>query len=79
MLRRKTTAQLEEWRHQHGQECLLVKGARQVGKTYTITQFGMQAYESFIPMNFIESPELKAVFSGDLASSEIKKDRKSVV
>ena len=73
MLRRKTTAQLEEWRHQHGQECLLVKGARQVGKTYTITQFGMQAYESFIPMNFIESPELKAVFSGDLASSEIKK------
>ena len=48
-------------------------GARQVGKTYTITQFGRQAYESFIPLNFIESPELKAVFAGDLASSEIKK------
>ncbi len=31
MLKRKTTAQLEEWRRQHGRECLLVKGARQVG------------------------------------------------
>ncbi len=73
MLRRKITTQLKEWRQQHKEDCLLVKGARQVGKTYTITQFGKEEYKSFIYVNFIESPELKTAFSGDLSSAEIKK------
>ena len=73
MLKRKITAQLKEWRRQHKEDCLLVKGARQVGKTYTITRFGEEEYESFIYVNFIESPELKTIFAGDLSSTEIKK------
>ncbi len=73
MLKRKITEQLRQWRSQHKEDCLLIKGARQVGKTYTITHFGNENYRSFIYVNFIESPELKSIFDGDLSSTEIKK------
>lgn len=73
MLKRKIYQQLQEWRDSHHEDCLLIKGARQVGKTFAITQFGQTEYESFIAMNFIESPQLKALFDGDLSSSNIKK------
>lgn len=73
MLKRKISQQLQEWRDSHHEDCLLIKGARQVGKTFAITQFGQTEYESFIAINFIESPQLKALFDGDLSSSNIKK------
>lgn len=73
MLKRKIYQQLQEWRDSHHEDCLLVKGARQVGKTFAITQFGQTEYESFIAINFIESPQLKSLFDGDLSSSNIKK------
>lgn len=73
MLRRKITRSLQQWRESSHQDCFLIKGARQVGKTYTITEFGRSNYESFIPINFIESPQFKTIFEGDLSSSEIKK------
>lgn len=73
MLKRKIYQQLQEWRDSHHEDCLLIKGARQVGKTFAITQFGQTEYESFIAINFIESPQLKALFDGDLSSSNIKK------
>lgn len=73
MLKRKIQQQLQEWRDSHHEDCLLIKGARQVGKIFAITQFGQTEYESFIAINFIESPQLKALFDGDLSSSNIKK------
>lgn len=73
MLRRKITRTLKQWHGSKHQDCLLIKGARQVGKTFTITQFGEESYKSFIAINFIESPQLKTLFDGDLSSEEIKK------
>ena len=73
MLKRKIIQQLREWRKNKREECLLVKGARQVGKTYAISDFGQTEYQKFITINFIESPELKAIFEGDLSSNAIKK------
>lgn len=76
MLKRKMTDQLLNWKRArqktHTKQALLVKGARQVGKTYTITQFGETAYDSFIALNFIEHPELTRVFEGPLTPQEIK-------
>ena len=40
MLKRKLYDALLEWKKEEKKECLLVKGARQVGKTYLIRQFG---------------------------------------
>lgn len=73
MLKRKIYHKLQEWRSSDHQDCLLVKGVRQVGKTYTITQFGKSSYKSFISINFIESPQLKSLFEGELSSDHIKK------
>lgn len=73
MLRRKITETLKQWRTSKNRECVLLKGARQVGKTYAVTQFGQNEYDSFISINFIESPQFKTVFDGELSSDEIKK------
>ena len=72
MLKRKICQTFKEWRDSDHQDCLLVKGARQVGKTYTISQFGESNYDSFISINFIESPQLKSLFDGELSSEAIK-------
>lgn len=73
MLKRKMYQQLLDWRKNHGQECLLIKGARQVGKTFLVEQFGKQEYDSFLEINFIENPDFKTAFAGSLSSEEILK------
>ena len=39
MLKRKITKILEEWKKEENKQCLLIRGARQVGKTFIIEQF----------------------------------------
>lgn len=73
MLKRKIYDKLLEWKKEHKNECLLVKGARQVGKTYTIRQFGKKEYESFIEINFHEHKSLKVIFEGNKNPEEIYK------
>ena len=73
MLRRKFYDILLNWRRTKKNECLLVKGARQIGKTFIIDQFGKTEYSSYIYINFIESPEQKHIFDGSLEAKEIYK------
>ena len=71
MLRRKFYSLLTEWKNSKKNECLLVKGARQIGKTFIIRVFGREQYEHFIEINFEESPELKSAFEGNLNVDEL--------
>lgn len=75
MLRRKIYDQLLSWKakkHEKGmKECLLIKGARQVGKSYIVEQFGKENYESFVSINFITQPELKKAFEGNKSPERI--------
>ncbi len=64
---------LLKWKNDKSEECLLIKGARQVGKTYLVRQFGANEYESFIEINFHMQSDLKVIFEGDLSSEEIYK------
>ncbi len=73
MLKRKIYNTLLEWKNRETKECLLVKGARQVGKTYVIRQFGNNEYKSFIEINFHEQSSLKVIFDGDKSADEIYK------
>ena len=59
------------WKVGKKRECLLVKGARQIGKTFIIEKFGRENYESFIEINFIEEPEFASVFDGALDADSI--------
>ncbi len=73
MLERKIYNQLLEWKNTKNNECLLVKGARQIGKTYIIEKFGKLNYSSYIYVNFIENPSLMSIFEGSLSAEEIYK------
>lgn len=74
MLKRKMYGKLIEWKENREQNCLLIKGARQVGKTYLVREFGNAEYESFIEINFLEHPELKSIFDGDRSADNILKN-----
>ena len=73
MLKRKFTDILLNWKNNKSKECLLVKGARQIGKTFIIEDFGKRYYKSYIYINFFKNPEAKEIFSGSLEPDEIYK------
>ena len=66
MLKRKIIKDLLNWKETHKNNCLLVTGARQVGKTFIIKKFAEENYESIIYINFIEMPSHKEIFDGNL-------------
>ena len=66
MLRRKITDFLVQWKNTKKNECLLLKGARQVGKTFSVREFGHEYYKNFIEINFEKEPGLKDAFDGNL-------------
>ena len=57
---------LEAWKHSKNRKPLLVQGARQVGKTWSILDFGHASFEEVAYVNFFENGEMKTVFAGDL-------------
>lgn len=73
MLKRKMYEQLLRWKSNKGKECLLIKGARQVGKTYLVREFAKAEYESFVEINFHMQSSLKVIFEGDKSAEEIYK------
>ncbi len=73
MLKRKMYNYLLNWKKTKGKECLLIKGARQVGKTYLVRMFGKAKYESFVEINFHKQSSLKVIFEGDKSANEIYK------
>ena len=73
MLKRKIYSELVKWKNTKSRECLLVKGARQVGKTFIIEQFGKEHYSSYIYLNFFMFLEHKEIFGGSLEAEEIYK------
>lgn len=66
MLERKIEKNLLEWKNNPDKMCLVVKGARQVGKTYIIDKFARENYEFYVYINFDQNENYKAIFDGDL-------------
>lgn len=67
MLRRKIYDKLLAWKKSAGKkDAILLRGVRQCGKTYIVREFGKRKYKNFIEINFIERPDMQAVFSGNL-------------
>ena len=70
-LKRKFYDQLLKWKQSKHQECLLVKGARQIGKTFIIEKFGREQYDSFIEFNFVLDSEACSIFDGSLKAEDL--------
>lgn len=62
MIKRKIDSYLEHFFKQN-KKALLLTGARQIGKTFSIRRLGHEHFEHFVEINFIESPNLVSVFS----------------
>lgn len=56
---------LAEWKVAPYRKSLLLRGARQVGKTYAIRQLG-KTFDHFVEVNFESQPKLAALFDQDL-------------
>lgn len=69
MLYRKIADHIKEF-YKTSKNALLLTGARQTGKTYSIRNFGKQ-YKNFVEINFIEHPEYVDVFKNITSADDI--------
>ena len=69
MLRRKIDTYIRNY-YAVSRNALLITGARQVGKTFSIREFG-KSFKSFIEINFVEMPEAVEAFKKTMNSKDI--------
>lgn len=65
-LKRKITEDIKKWMESKDKKCLIISGAKGVGKTYTIEQFAKENFEECVRINFREMPSAADIFAGDL-------------
>lgn len=70
MILRKIDAQIEHF-YSNDKKALLIDGARQVGKTFSIRHFGNANFDSFVEINFIKTPEAVKIFKNATDSNTI--------
>lgn len=61
-MKRNAMEHLTEWKDREDRKPMVLKGARQVGKTWLMKEFGKSYYENTVYFNFDEEDELKSVF-----------------
>ncbi len=64
-MNRKLTDRLIEWKNGENRKPLIIRGARQVGKTWLIKEFGRTQYEQTLYINFESNKALKNLFTED--------------
>lgn len=70
-MKRDIYTQLLAWKASASRKPLILRGARQVGKTHLLKTFGSQEYQSYVYLNFEEDPSLKSLFIKTLKPSII--------
>ena len=74
LLRRKIDAYLLAWKSNADRKPLIVKGARQIGKTRSIESFARRNYKNVIQINFVEQKMYKAMFDDGFEVDAILKN-----
>jgi len=62
---RESIVSLKRWKDDKFRKPMIVRGARQVGKTWLLQEFGRTSYAKLIYVNFEETPSLQAIFTSD--------------
>lgn len=73
-MRRDFEAFLRAWRQRADRKPLVVKGARQTGKTFVLERFGAAEYAAVHVLNFEADPRLATVFEGELDPVRLVRD-----
>ena len=74
LLRRKVDSYLMAWKNNPDRKPLIIKGARQIGKTRSIEWFASQNYKTVIQINFVEQPKYKNIFEDGFEVDAILKN-----
>lgn len=71
ILRRKMSRTLQEWRDAPGKKkCLVIGGARQIGKTFVVDEFS-KGYRNYLKINLDTQPEEHGIFKGNISAADI--------
>lgn len=70
-MKREIYSRLLEWKNSHMRKPLMLYGARQVGKTYILTEFGKNEFDEMIHINCYHNPIIENIFSGDADTKRI--------
>ena len=62
MLKRKITAELLAWKQSRQRKALFLSGARQIGKSYAVREFGQQHYDSYVEINLFGNKQAAQAF-----------------
>lgn len=73
-LKRKIDTFLSEWKADPERNPLIVKGARQIGKTESVMHFAKENYENVIYINFVEEPQYKDITADGYKPEQIRKN-----
>lgn len=74
MLKRKIDKYLTDWKNRPDRKPLIIKGARQIGKTRSVEWFASQNYASVIEINFIEQKKYREIFNDGFEVDAILKN-----
>ena len=74
LLKRKIDSYLIDWKSTSGRKPLIVKGARQIGKTRSIEWFAYRNYTSVVEINFIEQKKYRDIFNDGFEVDAILKN-----
>ncbi len=74
LLKRKIDSFLLKWKDNPQKKPLIIKGARQIGKTRSIEWFAYNNYSNVIQINFVEQPKYKGIFENGFEINEIIKN-----
>ncbi|MBQ8191503.1 MAG: ATP-binding protein [Bacteroidaceae bacterium] len=69
MIKRKISHFISDY-YKNNRNALLITGARQIGKTFSIREFG-RSFKTFVEINFVETPEAIEIFKGAKSSNDI--------
>lgn len=58
--------ELKKWKNKANKKPLVIEGARQVGKTWLMKEFGNKEYENTVYINFDVETNIRELFSSDL-------------
>ncbi|MFZ4858416.1 MAG: ATP-binding protein [Desulfuromonadaceae bacterium] len=73
-MRRFIDEQLQHWQTGTRRKPLILRGARQVGKTWSLKEFGKNCFESVAVVDLERNPSLRKLFDGDLNAARISAD-----
>lgn len=74
LLNRKIDSYLNQWKNTPGHKPLIVKGARQIGKTRSVEAFAQANYKSVVKINFVEQKMYKGIFDNGYEVDTILKN-----